>query len=232
MIRVVEADKARSLRIPFAVFGDWGHRLDPKEAEACIAYLEAQGLPSPQSDVILAQCGAEIRGLERDGKIYIFAHSSEPAYLHHYFFHEYGHQFERRFLRNDLTGYFAVRGPVAMNPILHMNDKEVFAEDFVVLFGTDLAKEIPHHFRNYIGNALEAKREQLKEYVMSNIPKQGSVPETPVFRDIKGHWAEADIVEAAKAGLLRGDPDGRFRPDDKVTRAELAAVAARLLRRA
>lgn len=47
--------------------------------------------------------------------------------------------------------------------------------------------------------------------------------------DYKDHWAEAAIRRCIEAGLMQGDPDGSFRPDDKVSRAELATVLARLL---
>lgn len=49
--------------------------------------------------------------------------------------------------------------------------------------------------------------------------------------DWEGHWAEAAIRRCGEAGLMLGDPDGRFRPDDKLSRAELATVLARLLER-
>ena len=40
---------------------------------------------------------------------------------------------------------------------------------------------------------------------------------TPTFSDIKGHWAEKNIIEATNHGLVKGFPDGTFRPDDVVT---------------
>ncbi|HLN60281.1 MAG TPA: S-layer homology domain-containing protein, partial [Symbiobacteriaceae bacterium] len=43
-----------------------------------------------------------------------------------------------------------------------------------------------------------------------------------------GHWANLYIAIVAQRGLMRGDPDGRFRPDDPITRAEVATIAARL----
>lgn len=38
--------------------------------------------------------------------------------------------------------------------------------------------------------------------------------------DIKGHWAETAIAGATDKGYVDGYPDGTFRPDGKVTRAE------------
>ncbi|WP_242985420.1 S-layer homology domain-containing protein [Vallitalea okinawensis] len=48
------------------------------------------------------------------------------------------------------------------------------------------------------------------------------------FSDIEGHWAEKNIEEATGAGLMIGYPDGTFRPDETVTRAEFATVLAKL----
>ena len=47
--------------------------------------------------------------------------------------------------------------------------------------------------------------------------------------DAIGHWAEKEIRRAFERGLLRGYPDGSFRPDKPVTRAELAVVLGRML---
>jgi hypothetical protein len=41
-----------------------------------------------------------------------------------------------------------------------------------------------------------------------------------VFNDIKGHWGESAIVDAVQKGYVDGYPDGSFKPDAKVTRAE------------
>ena len=50
---------------------------------------------------------------------------------------------------------------------------------------------------------------------------------SPAFTDISGHWAERTIVQFADAGIISGFPDGTFRPDQTVTRAELAAILTR-----
>lgn len=49
------------------------------------------------------------------------------------------------------------------------------------------------------------------------------------FRDVDaGHWAFAALDRAVKAGVLEGYPDGTLRPDQPVTRAEVAALFQRL----
>lgn len=48
------------------------------------------------------------------------------------------------------------------------------------------------------------------------------------FSDTDGHWAAAAgyLQAAVKAGAFGGNPDGTFRPDDPVTRAQLVKVVA------
>ncbi len=40
------------------------------------------------------------------------------------------------------------------------------------------------------------------------------------FTDVGGHWAEPQLEIAYQSGMINGDPDGRFRPDDNISRAE------------
>ncbi|MBD2847124.1 FIVAR domain-containing protein [Paenibacillus sp. IB182496] len=43
------------------------------------------------------------------------------------------------------------------------------------------------------------------------------------------HWAASAIAQAHAAGLMSGDPNGGFRPEAGITRAEMAAVVANML---
>lgn len=49
----------------------------------------------------------------------------------------------------------------------------------------------------------------------------------PQFSDINGHWAEETIVKWANNGFAKGYPDGTFKPDGNVTRAEFVAFVDR-----
>ncbi len=51
------------------------------------------------------------------------------------------------------------------------------------------------------------------------------------FTDIEGHWAESYILKAAKAGWIKGYPDGSFKPDEKITRAEAMTLVNNVLMR-
>ena len=42
--------------------------------------------------------------------------------------------------------------------------------------------------------------------------------------DVEGHWAEAAISQMAVQGFVKGFPDGTFRPDNNISRAEFAAL--------
>ena len=44
------------------------------------------------------------------------------------------------------------------------------------------------------------------------------------FSDVGGHWAEKYIKSAVNKGFVNGYPDGSFRPDKSVTRAEFTSM--------
>lgn len=51
------------------------------------------------------------------------------------------------------------------------------------------------------------------------------------FADVEsGHWAAKYIGAMSKLGYIVGDPDGSFRPEDDVTRAEVVTVINRILK--
>ena len=68
----------------------------------------------------------------------------------------------------------------------------------------------------------------------SCLPVQGeaiSLPDSsaPVtsFLDIAGHWSEKEIAAWTTHGLAGGYPDGTFRPDSPITRAEFVTLVNR-----
>jgi hypothetical protein len=54
---------------------------------------------------------------------------------------------------------------------------------------------------------------------------------TPAFADTSGHWANSAISVAYMQGWVNGFGDGTFRPDQAITRAEVAALVNRALNR-
>lgn len=72
-----------------------------------------------------------------------------------------------------------------------------------------------------------------KYYAVLVIDKTSGLPvkEQPMdtnteihFSDIAGHWAEASIKQAVNDGIVKGYPDGTFKPNATVTRAEFAVM--------
>lgn len=59
------------------------------------------------------------------------------------------------------------------------------------------------------------------------IPGTGS--NTVNFNDISGHWAQSQIKALAKDGIIKGKADQIFAPEDRITRAEFAALIRRAL---
>ncbi|MDI6824691.1 MAG: S-layer homology domain-containing protein [Bacillota bacterium] len=58
-------------------------------------------------------------------------------------------------------------------------------------------------------------------------PAQPAAAEAaPRFPDLAGHWARDDVMRGVELGFLDGYPDGTFRPDGSVTRAEFAKMVA------
>lgn len=53
--------------------------------------------------------------------------------------------------------------------------------------------------------------------------------EAQKMSDYKGHYAEKEIEKVIMAGLMNGYPDGSFKPDNYLTRAEMAIILSRLI---
>ncbi|MDN5365308.1 MAG: hypothetical protein PWP44_511 [Thermacetogenium sp.] len=60
----------------------------------------------------------------------------------------------------------------------------------------------------------------------TSISQIASIKLVPVqlFKDTAGHWAENNIKELVELGAIGGYPDGTFRPDNRITRAEFATI--------
>jgi hypothetical protein len=49
------------------------------------------------------------------------------------------------------------------------------------------------------------------------------------FKDVpETHWAYKAIEELAEKGIINGYEDGTFKPNEPVTRAEIATIISRL----
>ncbi len=55
------------------------------------------------------------------------------------------------------------------------------------------------------------------------LPMLATEAQAATFHDTQGHWAEANIQKWAEAGVLAGS-GGYFRPDDSITRGDMAVI--------
>lgn len=55
-------------------------------------------------------------------------------------------------------------------------------------------------------------------------------PELEIVDDITGRWSEADVRWSIETGLMKGYPDGSWKPKQAVTREELAVILRRFHR--
>ncbi len=62
--------------------------------------------------------------------------------------------------------------------------------------------------------------------IMLDTPEEN----TTAFNDISGHWCEKYINSFATLNLLNGYPDGSFKPDNIITKAEVVTVLNRIVK--
>ena len=124
----------------------------------------------------------------------------------------------------------------AMDPIFGS-----FAEDASVTF-TDVTKEHKDVVGKFVGAELldgyddntfrgeeKIKRSELCKLLVLALDMETSKTNTVAFKDVSAtHWAYQYIAALTKAGYLKGDTDGNFRPEDPVSRAELVTVLNRI----
>jgi parallel beta-helix repeat protein len=104
---------------------------------------------------------------------------------------------------------------------------------------TDAKLVVNYPSLRYLRPMLDATRADVAVMVYQALVQEDNFPviespylvnaeatDVPKFSDIEGHWAKDFIVELASKGVINGLPDGTFRPDKKMTRAEYAALLA------
>jgi chitodextrinase len=68
---------------------------------------------------------------------------------------------------------------------------------------------------------------QVDHFTKFAVMAGGKDEQPQVLKDITGHWANISINELVSLGAIAGYPDGSFRPDSNITRAEFAVVLAK-----
>lgn len=98
---------------------------------------------------------------------------------------------------------------------------EIFAEDFRYLFGDKNHKSL--EFKTFDSD--NAPSEEIKEFMLGLIEE-----EVMEFKDVdKLDWFYNSIKKVNEKGIMTGYKDGEFKPNQSITRAEIAVIASRLL---
>ncbi len=77
-----------------------------------------------------------------------------------------------------------------------------------------------------IENQISVEVNHFTKYAVFGVGQAARAPVNPTinFSDISEHWSEAGIKLAVSSGIVTGYPDGTFKPDHTVTRAEFAVM--------
>lgn len=137
---------------------------------------------------------------------------------------------------NATIAYQNVIHPEIMKAIGNVRDRGKKRANFAVLRETKMPALLTENL--FIDNASDAAKLKSEQFLLQiahghviglekafGLKKKGG---KTMQDDITGHWAEGSIRKAIKAGIIKGHSDGQFRPDEPVTRAQLAVILERL----
>jgi N-acetylmuramoyl-L-alanine amidase len=129
-----------------------------------------------------------------------------------------------------------------MKAIGNVKDRGEKRANYAVLRETKMPAILTENL--FIDNANDATRLKSEQFLLQiahghvqgivkafGLKKKGgqvTVQKDNMKDDITDHWAEESIRKAIKAGVIKGHSDGRFGPDEPVTRAQLAVILDRL----
>ncbi len=91
--------------------------------------------------------------------------------------------------------------------------------------------KLPPEFQ-HIADAPQATRADVAALVglrLGRLLERAGPREGVVITDLRGHWAASWIQAVARAGVMEPYPNHEFQPDAPIRRADLAAVASRVL---
>ncbi len=75
-----------------------------------------------------------------------------------------------------------------------------------------------------MGKRVKVKGTHTGYDIVRNIYKDGGIKTKPPYYDLEKHWAGKDVIQMMSKGYMKGYPDKTFKPDNPVTRAEMATM--------
>lgn len=83
-------------------------------------------------------------------------------------------------------------------------------------------------------NLYQQKKTEVIDAIVNGIASGFGLAKTETaaagFKDTKGHYAEAAINDLFKMGIVNGDGNGSFRPDDNIKRGDVAIMVRNAIR--
>ena len=99
---------------------------------------------------------------------------------------------------------------------IQTDDETIKKFDYIIEKFSDKGEPTGKTYEEQLNDVIKKGTADLKGKIESS--------EKAKFNDIDGHWAEKTIVKYHDAGIINGYPDGSFKPDGPITRAELAQI--------
>jgi hypothetical protein len=105
----------------------------------------------------------------------------------------------------------------------------------VAYVGTDGTQSGSHtaYIHGYPGNTFRPissiKRSEIAA-MLSRVTTGDAGPDPVIYTDTAAHWARQEIYRVTRLGIMNGYPDGTFRPENTITRGEMADIIAKWLR--
>ena len=130
-----------------------------------------------------------------------------------------------RLLTNDVRSTYRTKE----NPFSDVSKDEWFGETVSSMSNMDIVKGYPDGRFNPNASITRAELAVIAARFarVMNPTRVSSIS----FSDIDGHWAKEDIMYAGAVGWVSGYPDGTFKPDQAITRAEVMTLVNRMLGR-
>ncbi|MEH2434731.1 MAG: S-layer homology domain-containing protein [Nostoc sp.] len=93
------------------------------------------------------------------------------------------------------------------------------------LQGTE-ARQLSDRLTGKLPNNIRTQQQNTSTNERLNLPLNKSLvaQQTKILSDIQGNWAQSFIEPLIVRGIIQGFPDGTFRPDQPVTRAQFATM--------
>ncbi len=131
----------------------------------------------------------------------------------------------------DMSRYEILEALNNLFDIENMNIQSDFTDvgdeynDLVNLFvGADIIEGYPD--KTFRGNNGITRAEFVK--ILNDMLGYNYNGETADYTDIAGHWCENYIASFSKSGILKGYPDGSFKPDNIISKAETITILNRV----